>query len=724
MAPQLSIPPEEVQHPPVKDEHYVAWRAATDLRAPYRVAPEFLQHTKQDAVYDADEAPLIVFINARSGGRVGPELAGVLARALGRSQVFDVSEHRPDVVLRQIWANFEQQQQRGNPRASAVRRRLRILACGGDGTVAWILKVIAQLDLQPQAAVAIMPLGTGNDLSRSFKWGAEFDWRWIKGHASVYSTLKRVADAPTTDLDFWQLRLLLPDGSYKPAHTYAIEEAGPQQQQRIAGLTGKSSSSAPVVMQGMFWNYFSIGADAQAAYNFHHLRDQHPMLAPNRVANQFWYSAFSCTSGWFCGTVPSVSTFTGLQVLQPGSSEWQQLAIPSSIKALVLVNLQSYGGGRNIWGESESKTRSWRPPSVSDGLIEVVGFSHGYHAMAVMASGAKLARGRRLAQVAGVRLALHSPAAQPDGGRAKLFMQLDGEPWEQPVPAGASQQRVVLEVVHAGVSKLLANSSEPSSHPEKKMTKMLNKQQAAAYVAAPAGGMESSMYSDAQQQQLVQLSELRDPRQLQLLHGSEECCSSSAASSAYEQHAAAQQHVQQQQHGAFPLMPQRVRAVSYGGVLPNAHAHELPAGSSCSDPGVGPSHNGGAAAASRMGAGRRSLAVQTAGSGSEDAACDTEGDSYEYNCQGASALSSPARLLAERQGSYSSGGAPAAVAVIEMVGGAPALAMQQLEGGGLKLPSAAGATGAAAAAAAAAGVVGSRDGAPRGFSSLEGLSIC
>jgi hypothetical protein len=33
----------------------------------------------------------------------------------------------------------------------------------------------------------------GNDLSRSFKWGAEFDWRWIKGHASVYSTLKRVS---------------------------------------------------------------------------------------------------------------------------------------------------------------------------------------------------------------------------------------------------------------------------------------------------------------------------------------------------------------------------------------------------------------------------------------------------------------------------------------------------------------------------------------------------
>ena len=45
--------------------------------------------------------------------------------------------------------------------------------------------------------------------------------------------------------------------------------------------------------------------------------------------------------------------------------------IPSSIKAFVLVNLQSYAGGRNIWGESESKKKTWRKPLVSDGLIEV-----------------------------------------------------------------------------------------------------------------------------------------------------------------------------------------------------------------------------------------------------------------------------------------------------------------------------------------------------------------
>jgi hypothetical protein len=48
-----------------------------------------------------------VFINARSGGRSGPELALALSRALGRVQVFDLSQHKPDVVLSQLWSNFK-----------------------------------------------------------------------------------------------------------------------------------------------------------------------------------------------------------------------------------------------------------------------------------------------------------------------------------------------------------------------------------------------------------------------------------------------------------------------------------------------------------------------------------------------------------------------------------------------------------------------------------------
>lgn len=44
----------------------------------------------------------------------------------------------------------------------------------------------------------------------------------------------------------------------------------------------------------------------------------------------------------------------------------------------------------------------------------------------------------------------------------------------------------VLEVVHAGVSKVLANKGGTSAHPIKKMTRMLTEKQAEAYLAAPA----------------------------------------------------------------------------------------------------------------------------------------------------------------------------------------------------------------------------------------------
>ena len=53
---------------------------------------------------------------------------------------------------------------------------------------------------------------------------------------------------------------------------------------------------------------------------------------------------------------------------------WQPVTIPSNVKAIVLLNLQSYGGGRDIWGLADNNKdtpRGWKTPIFNDGMFEV-----------------------------------------------------------------------------------------------------------------------------------------------------------------------------------------------------------------------------------------------------------------------------------------------------------------------------------------------------------------
>lgn len=47
-----------------------------------------------------------------------------------------------------------------------VVTQLRILVAGGDGTVSWVLSTLDHLNWSTYPPMGLIPLGTGNDLSR------------------------------------------------------------------------------------------------------------------------------------------------------------------------------------------------------------------------------------------------------------------------------------------------------------------------------------------------------------------------------------------------------------------------------------------------------------------------------------------------------------------------------------------------------------------------------
>jgi diacylglycerol kinase (ATP) len=88
--------------------------------------------------------------------------------------------------------------------------------------------------------------------------------------------------------------------------------------------------------------------DAKAAHGFHQLREKNPRLAFSRASNQFWYGYFSCSSGWFCGSTP-LNKGLELELLSEKGGSWVEQEVPQSVRAIVFLNLQSYGGGRDLW---------------------------------------------------------------------------------------------------------------------------------------------------------------------------------------------------------------------------------------------------------------------------------------------------------------------------------------------------------------------------------------
>ncbi|KAH0661040.1 hypothetical protein KY290_027009 [Solanum tuberosum] len=398
------------------------------------------------------EAPIIVFINSKSGGRHGPQLKARLQELMGEEQVFDLSDVMPHEFVQYGLSCLEKFAALGDSCAKVTRERIRVVAAGGDGTVGWILGCLGELKKQgrePVPPTGIIPLGTGNDLSRSFGWGGSFPFNWKSATKSI---LDRVATGPINRLDSWNLLISMPAGEKleTPHSLKPTEDASLDQELEIDGELPKKLSN----YQGVYYNYFSIGMDAQVAYGFHHLRNEKPYLAQGPISNKLIYSGYSCTQGWFftpCSSDPclrGLNNILRLYVKKVNSSKWEQISVPSSVRSIVTLNLPSYGGGRNPWGRLKPEyleKRGFVEAHADDGCIEIFGLKQGWHASMVMV---ELISAKHIAQASAIRFELRA------GEWDEAYMQMDGEPWKQPI---SKEYSTFIEIKRVPFQSLMVN---------------------------------------------------------------------------------------------------------------------------------------------------------------------------------------------------------------------------------------------------------------------------
>lgn len=333
--------------------------------------------------------PLLVFINKKSGAQRTESLKLRLRFLLNPVQVFELSPAQGPEHGLQLFKKVP---------------HFRILVCGGDGTVGWVLDAVDKHNYESPPPLAILPAGTGNDLARVLSWGGGLGA--VERLGGLWSILEQIEHAAVTVLDRWKV---------------AIEN------------TKDKNIKPPRFMN----NYFGIGCDAKVALEIHNLREENP----EKFYSQFLNKVLYAREGAKFIMDRTFADFPWQIRLEVDGNE---VEIPEDAEGVLLANIGSYMGGVDLWQNEEENYDDFDPQSMHDKVLEVVSISGTWHLGKLQIG---LSRARRLAQGQSIKIQVFAP----------LPVQVDGEPW--------LQQPCTLNISHHGQAFMLKRSAEePLGH--------------------------------------------------------------------------------------------------------------------------------------------------------------------------------------------------------------------------------------------------------------------
>lgn len=370
-----------------------------------------------------DFSPLVVLVNRLSGGQRGEQIYRQCLRVLNVRQVFLLQSTGH---LQWIFGLYR--------RLSSVR----VVVCGGDGTVGWVVSTLA--DLYPQGsnpAVAVCPLGTGNDLSRVLGWG----WTWKSG--LLLSSLRSIPRSRPRLVDRWKIdfhpladeavRRFQPTGGRRAGCSPCCRLPAPRFTVDVEPLRYSKCRQA---QNPQLINYLSLGLDGAVVLDFHERRLTDPSAFTSPWKNKFIY--LNVARGhwkefvfWRCWDLSSSVKLFCDETDFSGSLRHCQ--------SLLILNIGSYGSGTRPWTGAFSRDGAgggFAASSSDDERLEVLGLSA--LDMTLIHVGC---RARRVTQCAEVRVELYTP----------MPVHIDGDPFFLGQPTN-------IRISHSGQVTLLERS--------------------------------------------------------------------------------------------------------------------------------------------------------------------------------------------------------------------------------------------------------------------------
>ncbi|CAH1101865.1 unnamed protein product, partial [Psylliodes chrysocephalus] len=369
--------------------------------------------------------PLLVFVNVKSGGCQGLELISSFRKLLNPYQVFDLDNGGPLPGL-YVFRNIQ---------------NYKILVCGGDGTIGWVLQCLDNVGQDSQCsspACAIVPLGTGNDLARVLRWGPGYT-----GGEDPLNLLRDVIDAEEIRLDRWTV-VFHPedkpdDSSVKQVNSTASlsSDVTALWHHFVASSTSEDNSQIFVMN-----NYFGIGIDADLCLDFHNAREENPGKFISRLHNKSVYVKMGLRKMVGPKMCKDLHKEVRLEV------DGKLVELPQ-VEGIIILNILSWGSGANPWGPE--KDDQFSKPNHWDGMLEVVGVTGVVH-LGQIQSGLRTAM--RIAQGGHIKIHLNSD----------IPVQVDGEPWVQS-PCDVVVLKSALKATMLKKNKFKRRPTEPNILP-------------------------------------------------------------------------------------------------------------------------------------------------------------------------------------------------------------------------------------------------------------------